>query len=112
MKGRVIFWFHLNYATNSGYVLFKLYGQQCQKCKNGSYEHAMWYPEEVVKVSTFRKRKMLPKYFHYFTFNLPKITSYMYSKLGLAHVHFPVSCTKQSNSKVSSGESCDYGMLS
>ncbi|BFZ22947.1 hypothetical protein BsWGS_25986 [Bradybaena similaris] len=50
MKGRVIFWFHLNYTTNSGYVMFKLYGQQCQKCKNGSYEHAMWYPEEVVKV--------------------------------------------------------------
>ncbi|KAK7460769.1 hypothetical protein BaRGS_00038816 [Batillaria attramentaria] len=50
MKGRVIFWFHLNYATNSGYVLFKLYGQQCQKCNNGKFEHAMWYPEEVVKV--------------------------------------------------------------
>ncbi|XP_012944211.1 LOW QUALITY PROTEIN: receptor-transporting protein 3 [Aplysia californica] len=50
MKGRVIFWFHLNYSTNSGYVMFKLYGQQCQKCKNGNYEHAMWYPEEVVKV--------------------------------------------------------------
>ena len=50
MKGRVIFWFHLNYAGNAGYVLFKLYGQQCQKCNNGRFEHAMWYPEEVVKV--------------------------------------------------------------
>ncbi|XP_070207863.1 receptor-transporting protein 3-like isoform X1 [Littorina saxatilis] len=50
MKGRVIFWFHLNYATNTGHVLFKLYGQQCQKCNNGKFEHAMWYPEEVVKV--------------------------------------------------------------
>ncbi|KAL8582676.1 hypothetical protein ACOMHN_050419 [Nucella lapillus] len=50
MKGRVIFWFHLNYASNAGYVLFKLYGQQCQKCNNGKFEHAMWYPEEVVKV--------------------------------------------------------------
>ncbi|XP_076452044.1 receptor-transporting protein 4-like isoform X2 [Babylonia areolata] len=50
MKGRVIFWFHLNFATNAGYVLFKLYGQQCQKCNNGKFEHAMWYPEEVVKV--------------------------------------------------------------
>lgn len=51
MKGRVIFWFQLNYATNMGYVMFKLYGQQCQRCKNGKYEHAMWYPEEVIKVS-------------------------------------------------------------
>ncbi|XP_052759858.1 receptor-transporting protein 3-like isoform X2 [Mya arenaria] len=50
MKGRVIFWFELNYATNSGCVMFKLYGQQCQKCKTGKFEHAMWYPEEVVKV--------------------------------------------------------------
>ncbi|XP_064610547.1 receptor-transporting protein 4-like isoform X2 [Liolophura sinensis] len=50
MKGRVIFWFHLNYNTNSGYVLFKLYGQQCMRCKNGCFEHAMWYPEEVIKV--------------------------------------------------------------
>ncbi|XP_025081074.1 receptor-transporting protein 3-like isoform X2 [Pomacea canaliculata] len=50
MKGRVIFWFNLNYAANAGYVLFKLYGQQCQKCNNGKFEHAMWYPEEVVKV--------------------------------------------------------------
>lgn len=50
MKGRVIFWFNLNYQTNTGLVMFKLYGQQCQRCKNGKYEHAMWYPEEVVKV--------------------------------------------------------------
>lgn len=50
MKGRVIFWFELNYATNAGCVMFKLYGQQCQKCKTGKFEHAMWYPEEVVKV--------------------------------------------------------------
>lgn len=51
MKGRVIFWFQLNYGSNMGYVMFKLYGQQCQRCKNGKYEHAMWYPEEVIKVS-------------------------------------------------------------
>jgi len=52
MKGRVIFWFELNYATNAGCVMFKLYGQQCQKCKTGKFEHAMWYPEEVVKVNS------------------------------------------------------------
>ncbi|KAL3862233.1 hypothetical protein ACJMK2_008219 [Sinanodonta woodiana] len=50
MKGRVVFWFDLNIATNYGAVMFKLYGQQCQKCKNGKFEHAMWYPEEVVKL--------------------------------------------------------------
>ncbi|GAB1606123.1 receptor-transporting protein 4-like [Argonauta hians] len=50
MKGRVIFWFHLNFATSCGYVMFKLYGQQCMRCNNGCYEPAMWYPEEVVKV--------------------------------------------------------------
>ncbi|XP_013416737.1 receptor-transporting protein 4-like isoform X3 [Lingula anatina] len=50
MKGRVVFWFHLNVATNSGYVLFKLYGQQCNRCKSEKFEHAMWYPEEVIKV--------------------------------------------------------------
>ena len=58
MKGRVIFWFHLNPTTNAGYVMFKLYGQQCQKCNNGKYEHAMWYPEEVVKVSRCAKVKV------------------------------------------------------
>lgn len=50
MKGRVVFWFELNFATNTGCVMFKLYGQQCQRCKTGKFEHAMWYPEEVVKV--------------------------------------------------------------
>ena len=50
MKGRVVFWFELNFATNTGMVMFKLYGQQCQRCKTGKFEHAMWYPEEVVKV--------------------------------------------------------------
>ena len=52
MKGRVVFWFELNFATNTGCVMFKLYGQQCQRCKTGKFEHAMWYPEEVVKVKT------------------------------------------------------------
>ncbi|XP_014780923.1 receptor-transporting protein 4 isoform X1 [Octopus bimaculoides] len=55
MKGRVIFWFHLNFATSSGYVMFKLYGQQCMRCKNGCYEPAMWYPEEVVKDCSFKR---------------------------------------------------------
>lgn len=50
MKGRVIFWFYLNFTNSYGYVMFKLYGQQCMRCKNGCYEPAMWYPEEVVKV--------------------------------------------------------------
>jgi len=50
MKGRVIFWFHLNHATNEGFVQFKLYGQQCKKCNSGKFEYVMWYPEEVSKV--------------------------------------------------------------
>ncbi|XP_054712652.1 mucin-2-like [Uloborus diversus] len=50
MKGRVAFWFILNPATGEGVVCLKLYGQQCDRCKTGNYEPAMWYPEEVVKV--------------------------------------------------------------
>ncbi|XP_053207955.1 uncharacterized protein LOC128392009 [Panonychus citri] len=52
MKGRVAFWFDLtNYAGYpQGLVAFKLFGQQCQKCKAEIYEPPMWYPEEVFKV--------------------------------------------------------------
>ncbi|XP_071946079.1 receptor-transporting protein 3-like isoform X2 [Antedon mediterranea] len=50
MKGRVVFWYFLNYPYYEGFVHFKLYGQQCQRCNNGMYETAMWYPEEVNKV--------------------------------------------------------------
>ncbi|KAG0420924.1 hypothetical protein HPB47_003144 [Ixodes persulcatus] len=49
MKGRISFWFLLT-GHGEGLVTFKLYGQQCDKCKVGRYEPAMWYPEEVVKV--------------------------------------------------------------
>ncbi|XP_013782497.2 receptor-transporting protein 3-like [Limulus polyphemus] len=50
MKGRVGFWFIFNPTVGEGIVTFKLYGQQCDRCKGGRYEPAMWYPEEVVKV--------------------------------------------------------------
>lgn len=50
MKGRVAFWFLLNPASGEGIVCLKLYGQQCDRCKSGNYEPAMWYPEEVIKV--------------------------------------------------------------
>ncbi|CAH1773063.1 unnamed protein product [Owenia fusiformis] len=53
MKGRVVFWYNMYtspYSPSHGWVMFKLYGQQCRRCQNGSYEHAMWYPEEVIKV--------------------------------------------------------------
>lgn len=50
MKGRVAFWFVLNPTTGEGLVCLKLYGQQCDRCKTGNYEPAMWYPEEVLKV--------------------------------------------------------------
>ena len=54
MKGRVMFWIYLDAEENLGGVLFKLYGQACDKCANDEdcvYCPAMWYPEEVVKVS-------------------------------------------------------------
>ncbi|XP_013777704.1 receptor-transporting protein 3-like isoform X3 [Limulus polyphemus] len=50
MKGRVAFWFTLNPLTCEGLVVFKLFGQQCDRCNSERYEHAMWYPEEVIKV--------------------------------------------------------------
>ncbi|CAK8689408.1 unnamed protein product [Clavelina lepadiformis] len=50
MKGRVTFWFYLDYENNAGFVQFKLYGQQCKKCNSGKFEYVMWYPEEVSKV--------------------------------------------------------------
>ena len=56
MKGRVFFWYKLDSRTGKGSVMFRLYGQQCRTCKNGKFEHAMWYPEEVVKVRTTFKQ--------------------------------------------------------
>ena len=50
MKGRVIFWIKFNPEQQSGTVYFKLFGQRCQKCMPETFEHSMWYPEEVVKV--------------------------------------------------------------
>jgi hypothetical protein len=50
MKGRIVFWSVLDVATGCGVVFFKLFGQQCEKCSSGKFEHAMWYPEEVTKV--------------------------------------------------------------
>ena len=50
MKGRVAFWFTYDEQKNVGMVLFRLFGQRCQSCSPKLFEHAMWYPEEVVKV--------------------------------------------------------------
>ncbi|XP_067946445.1 uncharacterized protein [Watersipora subatra] len=50
MKGRVVFWFTFDKQRNVGTVLFRLFGQRCQACSPKHFEHAMWYPEEVVKV--------------------------------------------------------------
>ena len=51
MKGRVVFWFTLDEFVSTGIVFFKLFGQRCQSCSPQTFEHAMWYPEEVLKVS-------------------------------------------------------------
>ena len=53
MKGRVIFWIHLNHKEKLGAVLFKLYGQACNRCHTrGQIEFIppMWYIDEVIKV--------------------------------------------------------------
>lgn len=68
MKGRVAFWFAQAAGTaGAGIVAFRLYGQQCERCKSGRFQDAMWYPEEVVKVRLsfafhrlLRKRLMTP----------------------------------------------------
>ncbi|XP_003739785.1 receptor-transporting protein 3 [Galendromus occidentalis] len=49
MKGRIAYWF-VQASNGEGFIAFKLYGQQCDKCKSGRFQSAMWYPEEVVKV--------------------------------------------------------------
>jgi len=51
MKGRVVFWFLYDEEKRTGLVLFRLFGQRCKSCYPTLFEHAMWYPEEVVKVS-------------------------------------------------------------
>lgn len=50
MKGRVVFFFKFFPETNYGLVMFQLFGQKCRKCKPETFQHAMWYPEEVQKV--------------------------------------------------------------
>lgn len=52
MKGRITLW--CCFSNNSGIVAYRLYGQQCDSCQGDSYEPAMWYPEEIEKVS-FKK---------------------------------------------------------
>lgn len=50
MKGRIAFWFNFAPFRGDGLIIFKLYGQRCDKCKIDRYEDPMWYPEEVHKV--------------------------------------------------------------
>ncbi|XP_067946762.1 receptor-transporting protein 3-like [Watersipora subatra] len=50
MKGRVVFNFQFNESSLTGIVFFRLFGQKCQRCTPETFEHAMWYPEEVIKV--------------------------------------------------------------
>ena len=50
--------FYMNYinSTNEGHVQFKLYRKQCLKCNSRKFAYAMWYPEQVSKV-TFAKQQ-------------------------------------------------------
>lgn len=50
MKGKVAFWYTFCNEIEKGFIVFKLYGQKCDKCKTEKYETAMWYPEEIKKV--------------------------------------------------------------
>ena len=52
MKGRVMFWIHLDEVQGLGGVLFKLYGQACENCATEKpvFCSPLWYPEEVAKV--------------------------------------------------------------
>ena len=51
MKGRVCFKYFLDAAVNEGVVYFRLTGQKCMKCEHEDFVHAMWYEDEVKKVS-------------------------------------------------------------
>ena len=51
MKGRVCFKYFLDAAVNEGVVYFRLTGQKCMKCEHPDFVHAMWYEDEVKKVS-------------------------------------------------------------
>jgi hypothetical protein len=57
MKGKVAFYFKFDYTTGTGHVKFQLYGQKCTKCLTDTYEHAMWYPQEVIRVSIYCKNR-------------------------------------------------------
>lgn len=49
-----MFWYNLDVSSLCGTVAFALFGQKCQECsKEGldTFTSAMWYQEEVVKVS-------------------------------------------------------------
>ena len=59
MKGRVMFWFYLDQSAGAGFVYFRLYGQRCSKCNDPEFTHAMWYPEEVLKVGVMKTKHNL-----------------------------------------------------
>ena len=50
MKGRVYFLYVLDRIEMKGHVYFTLIGQKCSKCEDEDFVHAMWYPDEIVKV--------------------------------------------------------------
>ena len=50
MKGRVYFLYVLDCIEKKDYVYFTFIGQKCSKCEDKDFVHAMWYPDELVKV--------------------------------------------------------------
>nr|CAH0099990.1 unnamed protein product [Daphnia galeata] len=67
MQGRVVFWFRILNGIESGFVrgevVFKLYGQKCERCTSGSFETALWYPEEIANAMWNLYSKVAEKFY-------------------------------------------------
>ncbi|XP_046464339.1 uncharacterized protein LOC124210076 isoform X1 [Daphnia pulex] len=67
MQGRVVFWFRILYGIESGFVrgevVFKLYGQKCERCTSGAFETALWYPEEIANAMWNLYSKVAEKFY-------------------------------------------------
>ncbi|XP_057365761.1 uncharacterized protein LOC130686644 isoform X1 [Daphnia carinata] len=67
MQGRVVFWFRMLHGIESGFargeVVFKLYGQKCERCTSGAFETPLWYPEEIANAMWNLYSKVAEKFY-------------------------------------------------
>ena len=82
MKGKVAFYYTLDYGRGQGKVRFQLFGQQCNACMPGNFQHAMWYPQEVIRVS----ENILV--FCLFLFSLELFCFFVFLELGWTEIIF------------------------